>query len=68
MDDRLIRDYARVIVRSGVALREGQPLRIMTETVNSGFARTLAFVEYVSERAKQEYGETGKQWGGETRK
>ncbi len=42
------RKYARVIIRTGIALREGQPVRIMTEVVNSYFARLLAEEAYAA--------------------
>ena len=40
------RKYASLIIRSGIALREGQPVRIMTEVVNSYFARLLVEEAY----------------------
>jgi len=42
------RSYAGVIVRSAVNVQKNQPVRISTEVVNSGFARTLAKEAYAA--------------------
>jgi aminopeptidase len=40
--------YARTIIQTGIALRDGQPVRITTEVVNSYFARLLAEEAYAA--------------------
>ena len=48
MDCDIERRYAEVIVRAAVNVQNNQPVRISTEVVNSGFARTLAREAYAA--------------------